>query len=219
MDITINTDWNKVLNDKEIKTDLDNILNQLDILYKTRTIYPPKQNLFNCFNFFNINKTKVVIVGQDPYYKPNQANGLSFGVNDNVELPKSLINIFKELKNDLNITRVNGNLSDWGKQGVLLLNESLSVEANKPMSHKYLNWWKITDFVIKYLNKNLKHLVYVLWGNQAINKIKLIDTNNNLVLTSSHPSPLSAHINFFGSKPFSKINNYLIKNNIKPIKW
>ncbi len=219
MDITINTDWNKVLNDKEIKTDLDNILNQLDILYKTRTIYPPKQNLFNCFNFFNINETKVVIVGQDPYYKPNQANGLSFGVNDNVELPKSLINIFKELKNDLNITRVNGNLSDWGKQGVLLLNESLSVEANKPMSHKYLNWWKITDFVIKYLNKNLKHLVYVLWGNQAINKIKLIDTNNNLVLTSSHPSPLSAHISFFGSKPFSKINNYLIKNNIKPIKW
>jgi len=219
MDITINTDWNKVLNDKEIKTDLDNILNQLDILYKTRTIYPPKQNLFNCFNFFNINKTKVVIVGQDPYYKPNQANGLSFSVNDNVELPKSLINIFKELKNDLNITRVNGNLSDWGKQGVLLLNESLSVEANKPMSHKYLNWWKITDFVIKYLNKNLKHLVYVLWGNQAINKIKLIDTNNNLVLTSSHPSPLSAHISFFGSKPFSKINNYLIKNNIKPIKW
>ncbi len=219
MDITINTDWNKVLNDKEIKTDLDNILNQLDILYKTITIYPPKQNLFNCFNFFNINKTKVVIVGQDPYYKPNQANGLSFSVNDNVELPKSLINIFKELKNDLNITRVNGNLSDWGKQGVLLLNESLSVEANKPMSHKYLNWWKITDFVIKYLNKNLKHLVYVLWGNQAINKIKLIDTNNNLVLTSSHPSPLSAHISFFGSKPFSKINNYLIKNNIKPIKW
>jgi len=119
---------------------LDNILNQLDTLYKTRTIYPPKQNLFNCFNFFNINKTKVVIVGQDPYYKPNQANGLSFSVNDNVELPKSLINIFKELKNDLNITRVNGNLSDWGKQGVLLLNESLSVEANKPMSHKYLNW-------------------------------------------------------------------------------
>lgn len=219
MDITINTDWNKVLNDKEIKNDLDNILNQLDTLYKTKTIYPPKQNLFNCFNFFNINKTKVVIVGQDPYYKPNQANGLSFSVNDNVELPKSLINIFKELKNDLNITRVNGNLSDWGKQGVLLLNESLSVEANKPMSHKYLNWWKITDFVIKYLNKNLKHLVYVLWGNQAINKIKLIDTNNNLVLTSSHPSPLSAHISFFGSKPFSKINNYLIKNNIKPIKW
>ncbi len=219
MDIIINTDWNKVLNDKEIKTDLDNILNQLDTIYKTRTIYPPKQNLFNCFNFFNINETKVVIVGQDPYYKPNQANGLSFSVNDNVELPKSLINIFKELRNDLNITRVNGNLSDWGKQGVLLLNESLSVEANKPMSHKYLNWWKITDFVIKYLNKNLKHLVYVLWGNQAINKIKLIDTNNNLVLTSSHPSPLSAHISFFGSKPFSKINNYLIKNNIKPIKW
>lgn len=219
MDIIINTDWNKVLNDKEIKTDLDNILNQLDTLYKTRTIYPSKQNLFNCFNFFNINKTKVVIVGQDPYYKPNQANGLSFSVNDNVELPKSLINIFKELKNDLNIIRVNGNLSDWGKQGVLLLNESLSVEANKPMSHKYLNWWKITDFVIKYLNKNLKHLVYVLWGNQAINKIKLIDTNNNLVLTSSHPSPLSAHISFLGSKPFSKINNYLIKNNIKPIKW
>ncbi len=219
MDITINTDWNKVLNDKEIKTDLDNILNQLDILYKTRTIYPHKQNLFNCFNFFNVNETKVVIVGQDPYYKPNQANGLSFSVNNNVQLPKSLINIFKELKNDLNIIRVNGDLSDWGKQGVLLLNESLSVEANKPMSHKYLNWWKITNFVIKYLNKHLKHLVYILWGNQAINKIKLIDTNNNLVLTSSHPSPLSAYVSFFGSKPFSKTNNYLIKNNIKPIKW
>ncbi len=219
MNIAINTDWLKILNSNEIKSDLDNILNQLEFLYQTKTIYPPKQNIFNCFNFFNIKDTKVVIIGQDPYYKPNQANGLSFSVNDYVKLPKSLINIFKELKNDLNINRTNGNLSDWASQGVLLLNESLSVEANKPMSHKFLNWTKITDFVIKYLNQHFKHIVYILWGNQAINKLKFIDTNNNLVLISSHPSPLSAHVSFFGSKPFSKTNNYLINNNLKPIKW
>ena len=219
MDITINTDWINVLNNDEIKDDLDNILDQLEILYQTKTIYPPKQNIFNCFSFFNTKDTKVVIIGQDPYYKPNQANGLSFSVNDYVKLPKSLINIFKELKCDLNINRTNGNLSDWASQGVLLLNESLSVEANKPMSHKFLNWSKITDFIIKYLNEHFKNIVYILWGNQAISKLKFIDSNNNLVLTSSHPSPLSAHVSFFGSKPFSKTNNYLIKNNLKPIKW
>ena len=219
MNVVINTDWSKVFNDQEIKDNLICILNQLDTLYQTKTIYPDKQNIFACFNFFNIKDTKVVIIGQDPYYKPNQANGLAFSVNDNVKLPKSLINIFKELQSDLNIKRTNGNLTDWAKQGVLLLNESLTVEANKSMSHKYLNWSKITDFVIKYLNLHVKHVVYILWSNQAISKKQLINLDNNLVLTSSHPSPLSAHVSFFGSKPFSKANNYLIKNNCEPIKW
>ena len=219
MNVGIHTNWSKVFDDQQIKTDLISILNQLETLYQAKTIYPDKQNIFSCFNFFNIEDTKVVIIGQDPYYKPNQANGLAFSVNDNVKLPKSLINIFKELQSDLNIKRTNGNLTDWAKQGVLLLNESLTVEANKPMSHKYLNWCKITDFVIKYLNQHVKHVVYILWGNQAISKKQLIDLNNNLVLTSSHPSPLSAYVSFFGSKPFSKTNNYLIKNNREPIKW
>lgn len=219
MKVVINTDWVKVFDKQEIKLDLNNILNQLDTLYQSKTIYPDKQSIFACFNFFNIKDTKVVIIGQDPYYKPNQANGLAFSVNEHVKLPKSLINIFKELQNDLNIKRTNGNLADWAKQGVLLLNESLTVEANKPMSHKYLNWSKITDFVIQYLNQHVKHVVYILWGNQAISKKQLIDPDNNLVLTSSHPSPLSAHVSFFGSKPFSRANNYLIANNSKPIKW
>ena len=219
MNVFINTDWSKVFDEKQIKPDLIGILNQLDTLYQSKIIYPDKQSIFACFNFFNIKDTKVVIIGQDPYYKPNQSNGLAFSVNDYVKLPKSLINIFKELQSDLNIKRINGNLTDWAKQGVLLLNESLTVEADKPMSHKYLNWSKITDFVIQYLNQHVNHVVYILWGNQAIGKKKLINLDNNLVLTSSHPSPLSAHVSFFGSKPFSKTNNYLIKNNIKSIKW
>lgn len=219
MNVFINTDWSKVFDEKQIKSDLINILDKLDTLYQSKIIYPDKQNIFACFNFFNIKDTKVVIIGQDPYYKPDQANGLAFSVNDHVKLPKSLINIFKELESDLSIKRTNGNLTDWAKQGVLLLNESLTVQANKPMSHKYLNWSKITDFVIKYLNQHVEHVVYILWGNQAISKKQLINLDNNLVLTSSHPSPLSAHVSFFGSKPFSKANNYLIKNNFKPIKW
>ena len=219
MSINLKTDWSTVFENPKIKNDLDNILSKLDVLYTTKTIYPKKEEIFKCFNYFNVNQTKVVIIGQDPYYNPNQANGLSFSVNDFCPLPKSLINIFKELENDLNIKRTNGNLSDWATQGVLLLNGSLSVEAFKPMSHNYLNWNKITDFVIKYLNQNTKNVVYILGGNYAIQKANFIDKTNNLVLTSSHPSPLSAHVSFFGSKPFSKTNDYLIKHNLKPIKW
>ena len=219
MSINLKTNWSKVLENPEIKSDLDNILSKLDVLYQTKTIFPKKEDIFKCFNYFNVNQTKVVIIGQDPYYLPNQAIGLSFSVNDSTPLPKSLVNIFNELSNDLNIKRTNSNLSDWAAQGVLLLNGSLTVEAFKPMSHSYLNWSKITDFVIKYLNQNNKNVVYILWGNYAIKKADFIDKTNNLVLTSSHPSPLSAHVSFFGSKPFSKTNDYLIKHNLKPIKW
>lgn len=219
MQIKLSTNWQKIF-DELLKQDyFKSILNQVDDLYLSRTIFPPRERIFACFNYFNIENTKVVIIGQDPYYKPNQANGLSFSVNSGCKIPKSLNNIFKELKNDLNIERTNENLEDWAKQGVLLLNGSLTVEYNKPMSHKYLNWEKVTDFIISYLNKHVNNVVYILWGNYAIKKAKLIDANKNKIISSAHPSPLSAYNGFFGSKPFSKTNNYLISLNKKPIKW
>ena len=144
---------------------------------------------------------------------------MAFSVNDNVKLPKSLINIFKELKNDLGIIKTNGNLSSWAKQGVLLLNSTLTVNKNQAGSHQFLNWEKYTDEIIKIINQTKKHVVYILWGNWAINKKRFIDDKNNLIICSSHPSPLSAYHSFFNSKPFSRTNNYLSKNNIAKIIW
>ena len=218
MEINLKTNWKYFFNKIQIKNIVDHILNQVRKLYEHKIIFPKKEEIFRCFNYFNIEDTKVVIIGQDPYYKMNQANGLAFSVNEECPLPKSLKNIFTELKNDLNIVRTNGNLSSWAQQGVLLLNSILTVEYNHPGSHYYLQWEKITDEVIKELQK-YKNIVYILWGNWAKSKIKLINQNNNLVIFSSHPSPLSAHCGFFGSKPFSKTNNYLKSKNIKVISW
>ena len=219
MQINIKTNFKDIFDNFLKQKEFVDLLDKVDQLYSLNEVFPPKNLIFDCFNYFNIEDTKVVIIGQDPYHGINQANGLAFSVNDNVKLPKSLINIFKELKNDLGIIKTNGNLSSWAKQGVLLLNSTLTVNKNQAGSHQFLNWEKYTDDIIKIINRTKKHVVYILWGNWAINKKHFIDENNNLIICSSHPSPLSAYHSFFNSKPFSRTNNYLSKNNIAKIIW
>lgn len=219
MQINIKTNFKDIFDNFLKQKEFVDLLDKVDQLYSLNEVFPPKNLIFDCFNYFNIEDTKVVIIGQDPYHGINQANGLAFSVNDNVKLPKSLINIFKELKNDLGIIKTNGNLSSWAKQGVLLLNSTLTVNKNQAGSHQFLNWEKYTDEIIKIINRTKKHVVYILWGNWAINKKRFIDENNNLIICSSHPSPLSAYHSFFNSKPFSRTNNYLSKNNIAKIIW
>ena len=217
MQINIKTNFKDIFDNFLKQKEFVDLLDKVDQLYSLNEVFPPKNLIFDCFNYFNIEDTKVVIIGQDPYHGINQANGLAFSVNDNVKLPKSLINIFKELKNDLGIIKTNGNLSSWAKQGVLLLNSTLTVNKNQAGSHQFLNWEKYTDEIIKIINRTKKHVVYILWGNWAINKKRFIDDKNNLIICSSHPSPLSAYHSFFNSKPFSRTNNYLSKNNIAKI--
>lgn len=219
MQINIKTNFKDIFDNFLKQKEFVDLLDKVDQLYSLNEVFPPKNLIFDCFNYFNIEDTKVVIIGQDPYHGINQANGLAFSVNDNVKLPKSLINIFKELKNDLGIIKTNGNLSSWAKQGVLLLNSTLTVNKNQAGSHQFLNWEKYTDEIITIINRTKKHVVYILWGNWAINKKRFIDDKNNLIICSSHPSPLSAYHSFFNSKPFSRTNNYLSKNNIAKIIW
>lgn len=219
MQINIKTNFKDIFDNFLKQKEFVDLLDKVDQLYSLNEVFPPKNLIFDCFNYFNIEDTKVVIIGQDPYHGINQANGLAFSVNDNVKLPKSLINIFKELKNDLGIIKTNGDLSSWAKQGVLLLNSTLTVNKNQAGSHQFLNWEKYTDEIIKIINRTKKHVVYILWGNWAINKKRFIDDKNNLIICSSHPSPLSAYHSFFNSKPFSRTNNYLSKNNIAKIIW
>ncbi len=218
MEIKIATNWNTLFNQLFKFPFYTSILNSVEKQYDEKIIFPEKNKIFECFNYFDYELTKVVILGQDPYYTPGYANGLAFSVKNNT-LPKTLKNILIELNNDLKIKRTSGDLSDWARQGVLLLNSILTVESNKPLSHKALGWEYITDEIIKFLNKKCKNLVYILWGNKSISKQKFINEKNNLVIKSSHPSPLSANRNFFGSKPFSKANNYLKKYLKKEINW
>lgn len=186
---------------------------------KTNQIFPAKERIFACFDYFDLSQTKVVIIGQDPYYLPGLANGLAFAVNDDVDAPKSLINIFKELKDDLGINKTSTNLIDWAKQGVLLLNRVMSVNAFKPNSHQNQGWEHFTTNVVKLINDQCEHVVFILWGNNAKQLLPYINKDKHLVLTSSHPSPLGYYRSFKGSKPFSKTNDYLIKNHKKPINW
>ena len=188
--------------------------------YKTKTIYPPKNLVFEAFRYNDINNIKVVIIGQDPYYNPNQAHGLCFSVQHGVQEPKSLINIYKELYDDLNVNPpMDGNLEGWAMQGVFLLNTILTVERGKPLSHKNKGWEIFTNRVIEELNKDDNPKVFVLWGGEARKFKPMITNNRHLVIESAHPSPLSAYNGFFGSKPFSKINNFLKNNNLNPIDW
>lgn len=187
--------------------------------YKEKTVYPSYNNIFNALRFTDYDEVKVVILGQDPYHGENEAHGLSFSVQQGVRRPPSLDNIFKELKNDLGIIRTDNDLTDWAKQGVLLLNAVLTVVKDKPLSHSKYGWEIFTDNIIKYLNEREKPIVFVLWGNYAKNKKSLITNKQHLILESAHPSPLSASRGFFGSKPFSKINNFLEKNNMEKINW
>lgn len=185
-----------------------------------KTIYPPGKYIFNAFNTTPFDKVKVVILGQDPYHNPGQAHGLSFSVQNGIAPPPSLVNIYKELESDLNISRPNhGNLTKWAKQGVLLLNAALTVEAHSPMSHSKAGWHDFTNKVISILSQQKDSLVFILWGGFAKSKVPLIDTSKHLVLTAAHPSPLSAHNGFFGSKHFSKANAWLEEKGSTPIDW
>ena len=187
---------------------------------KTKTIYPLGSKIFNAFNLTPFSKVKVVILGQDPYHGPNQANGLSFSVNKSFPIPPSLKNIFKELFDDLGIQPPNsGCLERWSNQGVLLLNTYLTVERGKPGSHRNIGWEQFTDYVLSKLSENKKNIVYLLWGKHAKEKAKIINSANNKIIMSAHPSPYSANYGFFGSKPFSKANNFLINTNQTKIDW
>lgn len=191
----------------------------LDLIYKPgKTVYPPKEQVFRALDLCPIDQTKVVILGQDPYHGPNQANGLAFSVNRGVPLPPSLRNIFKELKDDLGIENRTGDLSRWAKQGVLLLNTVLTVEEGSPGSHSDLGWEKFTDDVIRALNDRKDSLIFVLWGSKAKTKETLI-SGHHFILYAPHPSPFSAHKGFLGCRHFSLINKILADKGKRPIDW
>ena len=216
----IGNDWDEILKVIENSEGFKKFLNMINEKYNTSIVYPPKNYVFNALKLTSYKDTKVVIVGQDPYHGEGEAHGLSFSVQKGIKIPPSLHNIYKELYNDLGIESSEyGDLTKWAKEGVLLLNAVLTVEKDKPASHRNLGWELLTDYIIKSLNEKNEPIVFILWGNFAKAKQKYITNPNHLVLTSTHPSPFSANNGFFGSKPFSKTNDYLIKNNIKPIDW
>ncbi|MDE5901192.1 MAG: uracil-DNA glycosylase [Muribaculaceae bacterium] len=188
--------------------------------YATKQIFPPARLIFAAMDICPFDAVKVVIIGQDPYHGPGQANGLCFSVNPGVAMPPSLVNIFKEVHDDIGVpVPENGDLTRWARQGVLLLNSSLTVEAHKPASHSGAGWEMVTDTAIARLNSERSGLVFMLWGAHACRKAKLIDSQRHLVLTSVHPSPLSAYRGFFGCRHFSRANDYLLKQGKEPIKW
>lgn len=211
--LKIDPSWQEI----ESFSNLKLILDEISALKSSgKIIYPV--DIFAAFNKTPLDKVRVVILGQDPYHNPNEANGLAFSVNEGIKFPPSLRNIFKELENDLGLVRTNSDLSDWAEQGVLLLNTALTVEKNSPNSHKDL-WKDFTDNVIKLLNDQENPIIFVLWGSNAQSKKCFITNPIHYIIESVHPSPLSAYRGFFGSKPFSKINDVLIENNQEPIKW
>jgi len=188
--------------------------------YETKTIYPLKDQIFNAFSYFDYNELKVILIGQDPYHQPHQAHGLCFSVNPGVPFPPSLQNIFKELSDDVGCeTPRSGSLIPWAKQGVLLLNTILSVEANRPLSHQNMGWEIFTDHILSLCNKHPEPCVFILWGKNAQSKASLISDPKHLILMAPHPSPLSVYRGFYGSRPFSKTNAFLLKNGRKEITW
>ncbi|MBE6156695.1 MAG: uracil-DNA glycosylase [Firmicutes bacterium] len=216
----IGNDWDNVLKVIEESAGFKKFLNIINEKYANSIVFPPKNYVFNALKLTSFKDTKVVIVGQDPYHGIGEAHGLSFSVQKGIKIPPSLQNIYKELDSDLGIKpNVDGDLTKWAKEGVLLLNAVLTVEKDKPASHRNLGWELLTDYIIKALNKKEEAIVFILWGNFAKDKKKYITNPNHLVITSPHPSPFSARNGFFGSKPFSKTNEFLVKNKIKPIDW
>lgn len=220
MNFKIEQSWKDKLHEEFDKPYFETLSHFIREEYKTQQIFPPANQIFNAFEKCSFHEVKVVIIGQDPYHKPGQANGLCFSVNDSISVPPSLINIYKELNNDLGITiPQSGNLEHWSNQGVLLLNATLSVRANNAGSHQGKGWEQFTDQVISKLSDDCENIAFLLWGNFAQRKGQNIDTNKHLILKSVHPSPLSAHRGFFGNKHFSKTNEYLVQHNKEPIKW
>ncbi len=218
--IKIESSWKKLLAPEFEKDYFKGLSDFVRNEYLTSTIYPKPQDVFRAFDLCPVSQVKVVIIGQDPYHGPRQANGLSFAVHENMQLPPSLKNIFKEIEQDLGIhPKPNGDLSRWAKQGVLLLNATLTVRAHTPGSHQQKGWEQFTNAVIKQLSEEKEHLVFLLWGNYAKQKGSHIDRNKHLVLEAAHPSPFSAHSGFFGCKHFSKTNAYLKEHGLTEIDW
>lgn len=220
MDVKIEPSWKAVLAEEFEKDYFSNLTKFVHEEYRTAQIFPPGRQIFAAFDATPFNDVKVVILGQDPYHDVNQANGLCFSVNNGVAFPPSLLNIFKEIKSDIG-TEIpqSGDLSRWAHQGVLLLNATLTVRAHMAGSHQGRGWETFTDAVIAHLAREREHLVFLLWGSYAIKKGAFIDRTRHLVLTSPHPSPLSAHRGFFGNHHFSRANEYLTAHGKTPIMW
>ena len=221
MNVKIEPTWKKVLEDEFKKPYFRQIADHLKTEKEQgKIIYPPGSMIFNAFDKTPIDKVKVVILGQDPYHGPGQAHGLSFSVQKGVAPPPSLINIFKELHEDVGMPIPNhGNLEKWANQGVMLLNASLTVRAGDPMSHSKIGWHNFTDCVITKISELKEHVVFLLWGKFAQQKVELINTKKHHILKAAHPSPLSAKNGFFGCRHFSKTNTYLMKHGLDPIDW
>ena len=220
MDVKIEESWKAVLADEFEKPYFERLTEFVRQEYRSHKVFPPAKLIFNAFDQCPFEQLKVVILGQDPYHGPGQAHGLCFSVNDGVDFPPSLRNIFKELKGDVDKPiPASGNLTDWAKQGVLLLNATLTVRAHQAGSHQKKGWEDFTDAVIHRINETKENVVFILWGSYAIRKGEFIDRNKHLVLTSVHPSPLSASRGFFGNKHFSKANEFLVNHQQAPINW
>ncbi len=215
----INKKWDIIL-EQEMKQDY---FRQLGTFvkneYRTKTVFPEYKNIFNALRYTDYDEVKVVILGQDPYHGDNEAHGLSFSVREGIPMPPSLKNIFEELQNDLGIKRTQSDLTDWAKQGVLLLNSIMTVVRNSPLSHKEKGWETFTDNIIKKLNERETPVVFILWGSYARSKKVLITNPQHKIIESVHPSPLSSYRGFFGSKPFSKTNQFLEQHGMKGINW
>lgn len=220
MNVTIEESWKKVLGSEFEKEYFKTLRDFIHSEYRNKTIYPPAKQIFNAFDSCPFESVKVVILGQDPYHEPSQAHGLSFSVLPPCPPPPSLVNIYKEIRSDVgDLVSANGDLTAWSRQGVLLLNATLTVEAHKAGSHQNKGWETFTDSAIKALAENREHLVFMLWGSYAQRKGAFIDRSRHLVLQAPHPSPLSAYRGFFGCKHFSSANAYLISQGLSPIVW
>lgn len=218
--VQLGNDWDTILAGEFEKEYYLNIRRFLAAEYKNYTVYPDMYDIFNALKFTPYSNVKAVIIGQDPYHEPNQAHGLSFSVKKGVEIPPSLVNIYKEMESDLGIKPPShGNLSTWAKEGVLLLNATLTVRAHIANSHAAIGWQTFTDNIIRLLNESYDPIAFLLWGANARRKKEFITNRRHLIIESAHPSPLSAYRGFFGSRPFSKINTFLEKNGRAPIDW
>ena len=221
MEVRIEESWKNILQKEFDEKYFEDLIQFVKSEYQETTVYPPAKFIFSAFDLTPFDKVKVVIFGQDPYHGQNQANGLAFSVSDNTPLPPSLVNIYKEIKSDLGVEtkNKNGNLKNWARQGVLMLNATLTVRANTAGSHQNKGWEKFTDAVVNVLSEQKENLVFILWGAYAQKKGLMIDESKHLVIRSAHPSPLSAYNGFLGSKPFSQTNSYLIFSGKDPIDW
>ena len=220
MQVKIEKSWQEVLQTEFDKPYFENLVGFVKQEYASNTIFPPAGQIFNAFNTCPFNNVKVVILGQDPYHGPGQAHGLCFSVNDGIQFPPSLQNIFKEITSDLGIPAPKtGNLTRWAEQGVLLLNATLTVRASQAGSHQGKGWEEFTDAVIKTISEKAENVVFILWGSYAIKKKSLINASKHCILTAPHPSPLSSYRGFFGCKHFSQTNTYLTSKGKQPIEW